>query len=449
MNPMGNTRTVLERRAFVIAFLLAFCGTLSSVHAAGVWGESGDAGDVPGTAQDTVGPAAQALTQIQGNYTSDTADVYRITINDGNAFSATTESGALWDTMLTLFDATGKGVLQNDDTSGTSKRSTIPAGQGLPAGTYLLAISNFSCDPSGVAPPPNPSVDVFIFPRTDNGDTSTNLRGPDVANKGDLVTLDKWDNTSSGGDYTIFLTGVTFGTDSGNQQPVIDSGPLAVPNPAAVGQPVDFSVVASDPDDDLLTITWDFGDTNSDTGGLVTHAFAAPGSYLVTVTVDDGTLDVTGQITVIVGDLTALDKFRGVVFFGNTDHDALALKTLVPIPASFVPGGETVNVDVGGVLATFVLSARGSGSTDSGRIKVKFNKRSRQWLVKLGLKSGNYQGLWGDEGVVSGSFTDAPANMPVILDFGSGGVFANFVACRYSVLKSNTKDRTVGVLRAP
>lgn len=449
MNPMGNIRKVPARRTAVFALLLALGGTLPSVHAAGIWGESGDAGDVPGTAQDTVGPGAQALVQIQGNYTSDTADVYRITITDGNAFSATTEGGALWDTMLTIFDDTGKGVLQNDDTSGASKRSTLPAGQGLPAGTYLLAISNFSCDPSGVAPPPNPAVDVYIFPRTENGNASTTLRGPDTANNGDKVTLDKWDNTSSGGNYTIFLTGATFGTDSGNQQPVIDSGPFAVPNPAAVGQPVDFSVVASDPDDDLLTITWDFGDASSDTGDLVTHAFAAPGSYLVTVTVDDGTLDVTGQVTMIVGDLTALDKFRAVVFFGDTDHDALALKTLVPIPANFVPGGETVNVDVGGVLATFVLSAKGSGSADSGRIKVKFNKRSRQWLVKLGLKSGNYQGLWGDDGVVSGSFTDAPVNTPVILDFGSGGVFANFVACRYSVLKSNTKDRTVGVLRAP
>lgn len=446
---MGNTRTVLGGRAAIIALLLVFGCTRSSAYAAGVWSESGDAGDVPGTAQDTFGPGAQALAQIQGNYTSDTADVYRITITDGNAFSATTEGGALWDTMLSLFDETGKGILQNDDTSGSSKRSTIPAGQSLPTGTYLLAISHFSCDPSGVAPPPNPSVDVFIFPRTENGDTSTNLRGPDIANNGHLVTLDKWDNTSSGGAYTIFLTGATYGTDSGNQQPVIDSGPFAAPNPVAVGQPVDFSVVASDPDDDLLTITWDFGDTNTDTGDLATHVFNAPGSYLVTVTVDDGTLDVTGQITVIVGDLTALDKFRGVVFFGNTDHDALALKTLVPIPANFVPGGEIVNVDVGGVLATFLLSAKGSGSADSGRIKVKFNKRSRQWLIKLGLRSGNYQGLWGDEGVVSGSFSDAPVNMPVILDFGSDGIFANFVACRYSVLKSNTKDRTVGVLRAP
>ena len=46
---------------------------------------------------------------------------------------------------------------------------------------------------------------------------------------------------------------------------------------------------ATDADGHGLAITWDFGDGVTATGAIVRHAYAAPGSYTVTVTARDST----------------------------------------------------------------------------------------------------------------------------------------------------------------
>ena len=71
-------------------------------------------------------------------------------------------------------------------------------------------------------------------------------------------------------------------------QPAMMSGPSAQPNPGVVGEAVSFSVAASDPDGDVLSYAWDLGDGNSANGASAAHAYAAPGTYSVTVNVSDG-----------------------------------------------------------------------------------------------------------------------------------------------------------------
>ncbi len=122
----------------------------------------GDAGDLPSTAQITVGVGA--LTQIIGNATSaNDADMYCIKIVDPLNFSATTVGGATWDTQLTLFRLDGTGLLYNDDDpqSGTLQSylgNAIPVNPGnitwstwasanLSPGDYLLAVSRWNNDP--------------------------------------------------------------------------------------------------------------------------------------------------------------------------------------------------------------------------------------------------------------------------------------------------------------
>ena len=78
--------------------------------------------------------------------------------------------------------------------------------------------------------------------------------------------------------------------------PVLGEAPLEVA----------FDVQASDPDGDELAYEWDFGDgspTSSEEDP--THTYTEPGEYEATVTVSDGTDEVTDSVTIQVGEAPA------------------------------------------------------------------------------------------------------------------------------------------------
>jgi hypothetical protein len=130
-----------------------------------VWAEMGDAGQLPGTAQTTVG--AGPLVAIQGNLAAiDDVDMFRIFISDLSLFSATTVSPntELIDTQLFLFDEKGLGVAANGDTDlfGFETNATIPADSvSGPAGEYLLAVAQFNDLPTSSGGEIFP--DLFVF----------------------------------------------------------------------------------------------------------------------------------------------------------------------------------------------------------------------------------------------------------------------------------------------
>jgi hypothetical protein len=75
--------------------------------------------------------------------------------------------------------------------------------------------------------------------------------------------------------------------------------PADGPAPAVAGTPVAMSATASDTSG--ATVAWDLGDGGAASGGSVQHAYAAPGTYAVTVTATDGAQNdtvVRRQITV-------------------------------------------------------------------------------------------------------------------------------------------------------
>lgn len=187
----------------LLAVVLALA--LTPLANAAIWTEVGDAGDQVATAQATVGTGSLDMIFGEILITSFT-DIYRITITNPAAFSASTvNAGTALDTQLFLFRTNGLGIAFNDDAPPgfpTEVRSTLPVGNPLYAsltpGEYLLAITTFDTDPFSAG-----FLDIFPL-------TSSGVHGP--TGPGGAAPLAGWFNDpfSDFGTYRIDLTGAGF-----------------------------------------------------------------------------------------------------------------------------------------------------------------------------------------------------------------------------------------------
>jgi len=179
--------------------------------------ESGDAGQTLATAQGAGVINGDPLGMIFGTIGSATdADLFVFNITDPTIFSASTTLGtATLDTALFLFNSSGRAIYTNDDASGASIQSTLPAGTpftlALAPGVYYLGISlsgNESINSNG----------QLLFQAFIAGD-STSVRGPAAGinpdTHGDFNGLTSFPEMGS---YRIDLTGAS-----------------AVPEPSTVG----------------------------------------------------------------------------------------------------------------------------------------------------------------------------------------------------------------------
>ena len=113
---------------------------------------------------------------------------------------------------------------------------------------------------------------------------------------------------TSPGIYTVTLTTTDdLGlTATVSRQVTVAAAPTASftawPNPATLGVPANFDASASsDPEGTITDYSWNFGDGSTATGADPSHAFAAPGTYTVILTVTndaDETATATQTVTV-------------------------------------------------------------------------------------------------------------------------------------------------------
>jgi chitodextrinase len=77
-------------------------------------------------------------------------------------------------------------------------------------------------------------------------------------------------------------------TSDSNDAPIANAS-AGEPYSGQVNEPITFNAsYSSDPDQDVLSYSWNFGDGTNSTGKIVSHVYTAVGVYNVTLTVSDG-----------------------------------------------------------------------------------------------------------------------------------------------------------------
>jgi outer membrane protein assembly factor BamB len=115
--------------------------------------------------------------------------------------------------------------------------------------------------------------------------------------------------TTTGGDGTAVLylasgDGRLYAISSPRHGSSSNDPPVAIAGTnrsALVGELLSFDGSSSfDPDGDLISFAWNFGDGTSAVGKTVSHTYPAAGTYTVTLTVSDGLAEKSASLTVTV-----------------------------------------------------------------------------------------------------------------------------------------------------
>ncbi len=313
---------------------------------------------------------------------------------------------------------------------------------------------------------------------TDNGNGTATLGGMPAANTGGAYGLTFTASNTVGTDATQNFT-LTV-----RQAPMIVSGPMAVPNPANVGDSVGFSVSATAAAGANLTYTWNFGDGSNGSGASPSHTYTAPGNYTAGVTVSDGTDSASGMVTVTVNALPAVigsgldsdgDGFSDAFEIANGSNpndaastpfnnikvsspsaltvirpgiklnftsggkDSIQFSGTLPVPAGFASAGQTVFVAVGNVLGSFTLDSKGSAKNGGNTLKItiKASKgivaaQTSKYAVKLS------KGTFAAQLNASGLVNDTLKNAGVDVSF---SVFFNHALLQKSQAMSYTSKK--------
>ena len=119
----------------------------------------------------------------------------------------------------------------------------------------------------------------------------------------------------------------------------------ATPNPTVVGASVTFNASASrDPDGNIATYRWDFGDSTNGSGAITTHPYTIAGTYNVTLNVtDNDALNGTAYHDVVVQAAPAGPQPPVADFTVNPSRANPGAPVTFDASASFDPDGTIVS----------------------------------------------------------------------------------------------------------
>ncbi|MBK8247682.1 MAG: ExeM/NucH family extracellular endonuclease [Gemmatimonadetes bacterium] len=205
---------------------------------------------------------------------------------------------------------------------------------------HALASSTLASQVTGVTEWHNNADEPSVL------DYNTNFKSP-----GQVSSLFAADPYRSA-DHDPVLVGLNL--LPGNRAPSVSVGG---PYSANEGAPILLSATGSDPDGDLLSYLWDFGDGSTGSGASPSHAFPDNGSYAVAVTVTDGrggsaTASTTVTVSNVAPSAAIVSPAGGTVSQGSF---ALALGNILepsPIDAASLQYRFNCGTGFGAIIST-------------------------------------------------------------------------------------------------
>jgi PKD repeat protein len=177
-----------------------------------------------------------------------------------------------------------------------------------------------------------------------------------------------------------------------NEPPVVapyTTTPAQGPAPLTVS----FVANASDPDGDVLSYFWDFGDGDNSTEANPQHVFYYPGSYTVILQVSDGEFTTTAQLFVAVQSSLSIDEIEAELDWGKRHHGS-KLKLEIELGDAVYPQtDDKVRVAFGELMLLEVLFADfekvkpGVYIYKSRRVYAKFDVNDGSIKISKRLKS--------------------------------------------------------------
>ncbi|HLX61025.1 MAG TPA: NF038122 family metalloprotease [Planctomycetota bacterium] len=221
-----------------------------------------------------------------------------------------------------------------------------------------------------------------------------------------------------------------------NLPPVITSAANCSPNPAFVDVPATFTVGASDPDNDTLSVAWDFGDGETGSGASTTHTYNTQGNFTATATVTDGrggsvTSSVSVQTVLQIVKSPAVKKKFSLNF--KTSRDGIDV-TIGSGDFSNPADGTTINFIIGDVTGNNSV-VFDSGTLSRGKATGNFGKftvNTRLGTARYFTTNASLQDLLANYGAINGT-TSTTVAIPIYI-FYNGGFYGDTYDFSYTAV---------------